>query len=132
MDATPPRLAAERSARVGDHRRRRLGSRAGQAVTRPATSRSSRTSARSPGPQAHGGEPAEAIFESRHRPREARAIADFATTASLYTSGLRNKVAVYQRTSSPWINLATVINADNGRPLILPEPDGRPDDLHPR
>ena len=49
-----------------------------------------------------------------------RAIADFSDAASMYTSDFSTRVAVYQRTVSPWIAQATVINATNGRPLILP------------
>jgi HK97 family phage major capsid protein len=51
---------------------------------------------------------------------EVRAIADFSDNASLYTSDFSTRVAVYQRTQSPWLQLAEVITADNGRPLILP------------
>ena len=51
---------------------------------------------------------------------EKRAIADFSDSGALYTTDFATKVAVYQRTVSPWINLASVINADNGRPINLP------------
>lgn len=51
---------------------------------------------------------------------EKRAIADFSDSGALYTTDFQTKVAVYQRTVSPWINVATVINANNGRPLNLP------------
>jgi HK97 family phage major capsid protein len=51
---------------------------------------------------------------------EVRAIADFSDAGALYTTDFATRVAVYQRTVSPWINLASVINADNGRPLNLP------------
>lgn len=51
---------------------------------------------------------------------EKRTITDFGNNASLYTADFSTKVAVYQRTTSPWINLAEVINADNGRPINLP------------
>lgn len=51
---------------------------------------------------------------------EVRAISDFADSASLYVSDFSTRVAIYQRTVSPWINLAEVVSADNGRPLILP------------
>lgn len=51
---------------------------------------------------------------------EKRAIADFSDNGALYTTDFATKVAIYQRTVSPWINLATVINADNGRPINLP------------
>lgn len=50
---------------------------------------------------------------------EKRAIANFSDSGALYTTDFATSMAVYQRTSSPWINLATVINADNGRPLNL-------------
>lgn len=51
---------------------------------------------------------------------EQRAIANFSDAASLYVSDFSTRVAVYQRTMSPWLGQATIINADNGRPLILP------------
>lgn len=51
---------------------------------------------------------------------ETRAIADFSDNGALYTTDFATRVAVYQRTVSPWINLATILNADNGRPLNLP------------
>lgn len=51
---------------------------------------------------------------------EKRAIADFSDNGALYTTDFSTKVAIYQRTVSPWINLASVINADNGRPINLP------------
>lgn len=51
---------------------------------------------------------------------EKRAIADFSDNGALYTTDFATQVAIYQRTVSPWINLASVINADNGRPLNLP------------
>jgi HK97 family phage major capsid protein len=51
---------------------------------------------------------------------ETRAIADFSDSASLYVSDFSRQVTVYARTLSPWTSLATVINGDNGRPLILP------------
>jgi HK97 family phage major capsid protein len=51
---------------------------------------------------------------------ERRAIADFSDSGALYTTDFATQVAVYQRTVSPWINLASIINADNGRPLNLP------------
>jgi HK97 family phage major capsid protein len=49
-----------------------------------------------------------------------RAINDFTDSASLYVSDFSTRVMVYARTMSPWISQATVINATNGRPLILP------------
>lgn len=51
---------------------------------------------------------------------EVRAIADFSNSAALYVSDFSTRVAVFQRTMSPWIAQSTVINAGNGRPLILP------------
>ena len=52
---------------------------------------------------------------------EVRAIADFSDSDSLYVSDFSTRVAVYMRTLSPWISQSTVINADNGRPIILPD-----------
>ena len=52
---------------------------------------------------------------------EKRAIADFSDNGALYTTDFATQVAIYQRTASPWIDLASVINADNGRPLNLPK-----------
>ena len=49
-----------------------------------------------------------------------RAISDFANSTSLYVSDFSTNVAIFQRTMSPWISQATVINSNNGRPLILP------------
>ncbi len=51
---------------------------------------------------------------------ETRAISDFANGSSLYMSDFSTRVAVYQRTQSPWLSLAEVITADNGRPLVIP------------
>lgn len=50
-----------------------------------------------------------------------RAIADFSDSAALFMNDFSTKVAVYQRTMSPWISQATVIDADNGRPLVIPK-----------
>lgn len=66
-----------------------------------------------------GERPREVSMDLRHND-EVRVITDSATSASLYASDFSTKVAVYQRTLSPWLRLATVITADNGRPLILP------------
>lgn len=75
----------------------------------------------------HGGKAGEINFDVpwderaiRKVREEVRAIADFSDSASLYVSDFSTRVAVYQRTLSPWINLAEVVTADNGRPLILP------------
>ena len=51
---------------------------------------------------------------------EARAIADFSDAASLYVDEFAQSVAVYQRTASPWLGLATVRTSTNGRPLVIP------------
>lgn len=51
---------------------------------------------------------------------QVRAIADFSNSGALYTTDFATAMAIYQRTVSPWINLASVINADNGRPINLP------------
>jgi len=52
---------------------------------------------------------------------EVRAIADFSDAASLYTDEFATSVAVYQRTASPWLGLATVRTSTNGRPLVVPD-----------
>ena len=57
---------------------------------------------------------------------EIRAIADFSDSAKLYVSDFSTRVAVYQRTMSPWIDLGMVINSTNGRPLILPNSTADP------
>ncbi len=49
-----------------------------------------------------------------------RAIADFSDAGALYMNDFSTRVAVYQRTASPLFAVADVINADNGRPLVLP------------
>ena len=49
-----------------------------------------------------------------------RAIADFSDAGALYMNDFATRVAIYQRTTSPLLNVATVISADNGRPLVLP------------
>lgn len=49
-----------------------------------------------------------------------RAIADFSDSAALYMNDFSTRVAVYMRTLSPLLSVATVISADNGRPLVLP------------
>ena len=51
---------------------------------------------------------------------EVRAIADFSDAASLYVSEFATQVAVYQRTMSPWLQVATIRTSPNGRPLIVP------------
>lgn len=50
----------------------------------------------------------------------ARVITDFGMGGHLYVSDFATNVAVYQRTMSPWFTQASIINATNGRPLILP------------
>lgn len=54
------------------------------------------------------------------RSDETRAIADFSDGSKLYTSDFASLFAMYQRTESPWFSLATIVNADNGRPLVVP------------
>ena len=51
---------------------------------------------------------------------EQRVISDFANNTALYTSDFTTNVAVYMRTETPWLGASTIINADNGRPQILP------------
>ena len=62
---------------------------------------------------------------------EVRAIADFSDSSALYTSDFSTRVAVYQRTMSPWLSLAEVVTADNGRPLILPNLTADPTSYSP-
>jgi HK97 family phage major capsid protein len=50
----------------------------------------------------------------------ARAINDFTNAGALYMNDFSTRVAVYQRTASPLLSVASVIDADNGRPLVLP------------
>ena len=52
---------------------------------------------------------------------EVRAIADFSDAASLYVDEFAASVEVYKRTASPWLGLATVRTATNGRPLVIPD-----------
>ena len=49
-----------------------------------------------------------------------RAINDFTNSGALYMNDFSTRVAVYMRTLSPLLRVATVISADNGRPLVLP------------
>jgi HK97 family phage major capsid protein len=49
-----------------------------------------------------------------------RAIADFSDAAHLFMNDFSTRVAVYARTASPLLAISTVIDADNGRPLVLP------------
>lgn len=62
-----------------------------------------------------GGKRSEVGFDA-----EVRAIADFSDSASLYVSEFATNVAVYARTASPWLRVATVRTSANGRPLIVP------------
>lgn len=49
-----------------------------------------------------------------------RAIADFSDAGAMYMNDFATRVAMYQRTTSPLLTVASVISADNGRPLVLP------------
>jgi HK97 family phage major capsid protein len=49
-----------------------------------------------------------------------RVITDFGHGGYIYTPDFATNVAVYQRTMSPWFRTASVITANNGRPLGLP------------
>lgn len=62
----------------------------------------------------------EQVVDLIKRDEEMRAISDGSNSGSLYTTDFATTMAIYQRTVSPWINLASVINADNGRPINLP------------
>lgn len=54
------------------------------------------------------------------RADETRAIADFSDGGKLYTSDFSTLFAMYQRTESPWFAVASIVRADNGRPLVVP------------
>jgi len=49
-----------------------------------------------------------------------RAVNDFTNASALYMNDFATRVAMYQRTTSPLLSVATVIDAGNGRPLVLP------------
>ncbi len=49
-----------------------------------------------------------------------RVITGFGNGTSLYVSDFATTVAVYQRTMSPWLQVASIVTANNGRPLIIP------------
>ena len=49
-----------------------------------------------------------------------RAISDFADGASLYANTFAATVAIYLRTLSPWLNVATLVRSADGRPLVAP------------
>lgn len=60
-----------------------------------------------------------------------RAISDFANAGALYMNDFATRVAVYQRTASPLLSVSTVIDADNGRPLVLPNLTVDPSSVSP-
>ena len=66
----------------------------------------------------------ERVFEMHYDTQKiveaSRAVADFSDAAALYINDFATNVAIYQRTGSPLFGVATVINAANGRPLVLP------------
>jgi HK97 family phage major capsid protein len=51
---------------------------------------------------------------------ESRAIANFSDADSLHMADFGSKVAVYQRTLSPWLGLANVVRSSQGRDLVVP------------
>lgn len=59
-------------------------------------------------------------FDTQKIVEASRAVADFSDAAALFMNDFSTNVAIYQRTGSPLFQVATVINADNGRPLVLP------------
>lgn len=65
------------------------------------------------------GESGERVFEMQpgKAPYETRALE---TSTATVPTDLANRIAVYARTLSPWLGLATVINGSTGAPLILP------------
>jgi HK97 family phage major capsid protein len=60
-----------------------------------------------------------------------RAIADFSDAAHLFMNDFSTRVAVYARTASPLLAISTVIDADNGRPLVLPNLSADPASVSP-
>lgn len=62
---------------------------------------------------------------------EVRVVTDFGHGTSLYVSDFQTQIAVYQRTMSPWFQTATIINANNGRPLIIPTSTADPTSYTP-
>lgn len=60
-----------------------------------------------------------------------RAIADFSDAGALYMNDFSTRVAIYQRNFSPILRVATVITADNGRPLVLPVLSADPSSVSP-
>jgi HK97 family phage major capsid protein len=60
-----------------------------------------------------------------------RAITDFGNAGALYMNDFSTRVAVYMRTASPLLTVATVIDADNGRPLVLPVLSADPSSTSP-
>jgi HK97 family phage major capsid protein len=60
-----------------------------------------------------------------------RAIADFSNAGALYMNDFSTRVAYYQRTASPLLSVASVITADNGRPLVLPVMSADPTSYSP-
>lgn len=59
-------------------------------------------------------------FDLVHGFTETRAIADFSDSSALYTAEFSSKFAFYLRTESPWMHLATVVRAKDGRPMTVP------------
>lgn len=62
-----------------------------------------------------------AAYPWRTTAAETRSIANFSDHAALYTDDFAARVAVYARTFSPWLGLATVIPAADGRPADQPQ-----------
>jgi HK97 family phage major capsid protein len=60
-----------------------------------------------------------------------RVITDFGNGTSLYVSDFQTSLAVYQRQVSPWLQVASIVNATNGRPLILPNLSADPTSYTP-
>lgn len=55
-----------------------------------------------------------------------RSIANFSDSGTLWAPDFGTHVAVYARTMSPWLGLATVIPATDGRDLHIPQITGDP------
>lgn len=62
---------------------------------------------------------------------EVRAIANFSDGGKLWIADFATRVAVYQRTASPWFNIASIITADNGRDGRYPQLTADPTSFTP-
>lgn len=62
---------------------------------------------------------------------EIRTISNFGNAGTLWIADFATRVAVYQRTMSPWFGLASLQTSDNGRDLRLPYLSADPTSYEP-